>query len=76
MRTEEQMTTIITRATKDLHRDIARKWGFPASVFAGSTFGLGVTMMLESGHTEEQIVEIVRQLVGDLTAPPGQRGAS
>jgi hypothetical protein len=70
------MTTIITRATKDLHKDIARKWGFPASVFAGSTFGLGVTMMHESGYTEEQIVEVVRQLVADLSAPPGERGAS
>lgn len=76
MRTEEQMTTIITRATKDLHKDIARKWGFPADVFAGSTFGLGVTMMHESGYSEEQIVEIVRQLMGDLVASPSARGAS
>lgn len=70
MRTEEQMATIITRAMKDLHKDTARKWGFPAHVFAGSTFGLGVTMMLESGYAEEQIVEMVRQLVADLSAPP------
>ncbi len=70
MRTEEQMATIITRAMKELHKDTARKWGFPAHVFAGSTFGLGVTMMVESGYGEEQIVEMVRQLVADLTAPP------
>jgi hypothetical protein len=76
MRTDQQMTTIITRATKDFHLDLARKWGFPASVMAGSTFGLGVTMMLESGYTEEQIVEVVRQIVGDLSAPPDARGAS
>lgn len=76
MRTEQQMTTIVTRATKDLHLELARKWGFPADVMAGSTFGLGVTMMHESGYTEEQIVEIVRQLVGELTASPDRRGAS
>jgi hypothetical protein len=70
MRTEEQMATIITRSMKDLHKDTARKWGFPAHVIAGATFGLGVTMMVESGHTEEQIVEFVRQIVADLKAPP------
>ena len=76
MRTEAQMTTVVVRATKDLHLEIARKWAFPADVMAGATFGLGVTMMVESGYTEEQIVEIVRQLVGDLTASPSERGAS
>jgi len=76
MRTVQQMTTIVTRATKDLHLDLAKKWGFPASVFAGSTFGLGVTMMFESGYTEEQIVEIVHNLMADLSGPPDARGAS
>ena len=76
MRTPQQMATIITRSTKDHHIEIARKWGIPSSVVAGATFGLGVTMMFESGYSEEQIVEIVRQLVGDLTAPPHGRGAS
>lgn len=76
MRTEAQMATIVTRATKDLHRDLAKKWGFPAHVFASSTFGLGVTMMVESGYTEEQIVEIVHGLVTDLSGPPDARGAS
>ena len=75
MRTEEQMATIITRSTKDHQLEIARKWGIPASVLAGATFGLGVTMMFESGHDEEQIVEIVRQLIGDLSASPVGRGA-
>lgn len=76
MRTDEQMATIITRATKDLHLDLAKKWGFPVRVIAGSTFGLGVTMMVESGYTEEQIVEVVRLLVDDLSGSPGTRGAS
>ena len=76
MRTEQQMTSIITRSTKDHQLEIARKWGIPSSVLAGATFGLGVTMMFESGYTEEQIVEIVRSLVGDLSGPPGTRGAS
>ena len=76
MRTDEQMATIITRSMKDLHKDTARKWGFPATVMAGATFGLGVTMMFESGYSEEQIVEIVRSLVGELSGPPGVRGAS
>lgn len=76
MRTEQQMTSIVTRATKDLHFDLARKWGIPVGVIAGSTFGLGVTMMHESGYTEEQIVEIVRQLVAELSGAPDTRGAS
>jgi hypothetical protein len=68
MRTDEQMATIVTRATKELHLGLAKKWGFPARVIAGSTLGLGVTMLFESGYTEEQIVEIVRQLVGEAAA--------
>ena len=77
MRTEEQMATIVTRATKDLHLELARKWGFPARVIAGSAFGLAVTMMIESGYPEEQLHEIVQQLVADLLAkPPPMRGAS
>lgn len=75
-RTEQQMTSIVTRSTKDHQLEIARKWGIPAGVMAGATFGLGVTMMFESGYSEEQIVDIVRQLVGDLSAPPFGRGAS
>ena len=75
-RTEQQMATIITRSTKDHQLEIARKWGIPASVLAGATFGLGVTMMFESGYSEEQIVAIARQLVADLSAPPIGRGAS
>jgi hypothetical protein len=69
------MATIIVRATKDAQLELARKWGFPAPVFAGATFGLGVTMMFETGHTEEQIVETVRRLIADLAAPPFERGA-
>lgn len=76
MRTEEQMTAIVTRATKELHHDLARKWGVPVGVIAGSTLGLGVTMLLESGYDEQQIVDIVRGLVAELTAPPDARGAS
>jgi hypothetical protein len=72
MRTDTQMTTIITRAMKNLHMEHAKKWGFPANVIASATFGLGVTMMVESGYTEEQLVEIVRELVADLST----RGAS
>ena len=85
-RTEQQMATIITRSTKDHQLEIARKWGIPPSVIAGATFGLGVTMMFESGYREEQLVEIVRELVadlaepprvvGDLIMPPGGRGTS
>jgi hypothetical protein len=76
MRTQEQMTNIVTRAMKDLHHDHARKWGIPIDVLAGATLGLGVTMLHESGYSEEQIVEIVRSLVGGLAGPPGARGAS
>lgn len=76
MRTEKQMAAIVTRATKELHHDLARKWGVPVNVIAGSTLGLGVTMLLESGYDEQQIVDIVRGLVADLTAPPETRGAS
>jgi hypothetical protein len=76
MRTEQQMTAIITRATRDLHLELARKWGFPAHVIAGSTFGLAVTMMIESGYTEAQLVEILQQLTAEYLAAivePGWR---
>lgn len=76
MRTEKQLANIVTRSTKDHHLEMARKWGIPAGVMAGATFGLGVTMMFESGHSEEEIVEIVRSLVGELSGSPGARGAS
>jgi formate/nitrite transporter FocA (FNT family) len=76
MRTQEQMASIVTRQMKDLQLGLARKWGIPAEVLAGATFGLGVTMMFETGCTEEQIVDEVRRLVGNLGAPPDQRGAS
>lgn len=76
MRTENQMVTIVVRATKDTQLELARKWGFPASVFADATFGLGVTMMFETGRTEEQIVDTVRRLIADLSASPLGRGAS
>ena len=75
-RIEQQMASIVTRSTKDHHLEIAKKWGFPANVMATATVGLGVTMMVEHGYSEEQIVEIVRQLVADLAAPPFGRGAS
>ena len=70
MRTDEQMTTIVTRAMQELHKDSARKWGFPPRVLAGATFGLGITLMHESGYSEEQLLKIVRQFVADLSAPP------
>ena len=31
MRTDEQMATIVTRATKELHLGLAKKWGFPVT---------------------------------------------
>ncbi len=76
MRTEQQITTITTRAMKDLHKELAKKWGFPATTIADATFGLGVTMMFESGCTEAQIVEMVQRIVADLAGPPPARGAS
>ena len=65
MRTEQQMATIATRRMKDLHIEIATKWGIPASVIAGATLGLGVTMVRESGYTQAEVVEMVRQLLGE-----------
>lgn len=76
MRTQEQMATIATRRMQELHLEIAKKWGFPARVLADTTFGLGVTMMFETGRTEDQIVEMVHALLADLGASPGTRGAS
>jgi len=66
MRTASQMITIATRAAKDLYSDHARKWGFPASVLADAACDLGITMMLETGRSEEQIVEIVRRIAQDV----------
>ena len=75
-RNEQQMATIATRRMKDLHLEIATKWGIPASVLANSTFGLGVTMMRESGFTEEEILDIAHQILDELSGSPGSRGAS
>ena len=76
MRTEQQMATIVTRRMKELHVEVATKWGIPASVITHSTFGLAVTMMFESGYSEEQIVDLVRQLVAGLTAAADHRNAT
>jgi hypothetical protein len=76
MRTEEQMAMIVARTTKELHHDLAKKWGFPVGVIADVTLGLGVAMMFESGYDEQQIIDIVRGLVADLTAPPDTRGVA
>lgn len=75
---------IVTRRMKDLNLETARQfaqtWQVPANeisdVIAGATFGLGVTMMFESGYGEDQIVEIVRRLVADQSASVSDRGAS
>ena len=67
MRTEQQMATIVTRRMKELHVEVATKWGIPTSVITHSTFGLAVTMMFESGYTVEQIADMALQLVNDLT---------
>ena len=66
MRTESQMITIATRASKELNLDLGRKWGFPAAVLADAACDLGITMMLETGRTEEQIVEVVRRIAQDV----------
>jgi len=67
MRTEQQMAAIVARTTKELHLDLAKKWGFPARVIARSTFDLALTMMMESGYTEGEIIDIVRQLTAELS---------
>lgn len=78
--TEREMTILVTQRMKDLHLEIARQGQIPADVIAdviaGSTFGLGVTMMFESGYDENQIIKIVRHLVSNLSAPANERGAS
>jgi hypothetical protein len=61
MRTEAQMTTIATRAMKDLHTDISRKYGFPPRVIAGATLGLAVELLFEMGYTVEQVVDAAKQ---------------
>ena len=76
MRTEQQMATIVTRRMKELHTEVATKWGIPTSVITHSTFGLAVTMMFESGYTADQIVDMARQLVGDLSLTAAHREAT
>jgi hypothetical protein len=78
--TNVEMVTVVTRRIKDLHLEIARTWGVApdviTEVLAGATFGLGVTMVFECGHDEEQILAMVRDLVTELSASPTERGAS
>ena len=71
MRTTKQWTDIVTRSTKNLHHEIARKWGIPTDVITKATLEIGVAMMLENGNTEEQIVEDVRWVVRLTRTPPG-----
>lgn len=75
-RSEHQLAEIATRKMKELHHEISKRWGIPADLLAGTTLGLGVTMVFESGYSAEQIIDIVRNLVDDLSAPPDERGAS
>jgi hypothetical protein len=82
--TNHEMTTIVVRKMKDLNLEIARQFGHEfkippdivVRVITGAIFGLGVTMMIECGKTEEELVETVRSLVADLQASPEERGAS
>lgn len=76
MRTEQQMATIVTRRMKELHHEVATKWGIPISVITHSTFGLAVTMMHESGYSADQIADMARQLVADLDASAAHRQAT
>lgn len=71
MRTEQQMTTIIIRSTKDVHCELAEKWGFPVKVIAEATYSLAIQMMLESGYTQEALFDRAREIVGDLLPSPG-----
>jgi len=75
-RSQEQLAEIATRRMKELHHEIAKRWGIPVDLLAGTTMGLGVTMVFELGYSEDQIVEMVRNLVGDLTGLPRDRGTS
>ena len=75
-RSEQQLAEIATRKMKDLHHEIAKRWGISVELLAGTTFGLGVTMVFELGYSEDQIIEMVRNLVGDLTGAPRDREAS
>ncbi len=91
MMTIEEMTRLVTQRIKDTNletvRELGRQWQVTVDevetvaaelsrLIAGATFGLGVTMMFETGHTEEKIVELVRGLVAALFASPSERGAS
>ena len=91
MMTIEDMTRLITQRIKDTNlatvRELGRQWQVTVDevevvaaelsrLIAGATFGLGVTMMFESGYVEEQIVEIVHDLVAELSRSPQGRGAS
>lgn len=75
-----KLTYAVTQRMKDLHLEIARTAGVPgvviAEVLAQATFGLGVTMMFESGYAPDRVVEIAQQLLDKLAAPATERGAS
>ena len=72
MMTIEDMTRLITQRIKDTNletvRELGRQWQVRVDevesvaaelsrLIAGATFGLGVTMMFETGYTEEKIVD-------------------
>ena len=64
MRTDDQMATIVARKVKEVHQEFVQRWGFPARVVASATLGFSVAALIDSGHTEEEIVAAVHQLAG------------
>lgn len=76
MMSTQEMCRVVAVEVESLHLELARKWGFPTGLLAGATFGLAVAMMRACGCSEEQIVEVVRRVVEELSASPGARGVS
>lgn len=81
--TTHELVTLITRRIKDVGLEIASQAAQlgvspdqMSDTMAAAIFGLGTTMMFESGHDEAAIVDLVRHLVGQLSASPSERGAS
>jgi hypothetical protein len=84
MKAVDQMTRLVAAKLKDTNLEIAKLLAHEehidpdtvVSVIVGATFGLGVTMMFESGHSKDDIIERVRSILAELMASAADRGAS
>ena len=77
-RTEPELIAIATQTLKDCHLDFVNRFPITgiAETLAGTTFGLGVQMMIEIGSSASDLAAMLDELIATAIASPTERGAS